>query len=294
MVFFIDLLVNGALTGPIYALIALAFVVVYKASRMINFALGECVMFASRLVACGLHMLGLGLVGAVGFGCVGMLALALGFNWLVLRHLIGHRVIVFIMVTIGLGVFLQASASFLFASIPGSIPLPITPEPIAIRGLLLSADELIAAVIAMVSIVAVGWLFHGSRIGVALRAIADDQQAAMLVGINIKHYFTLIWALSGIICVVAGTLWTFISGGGFGTVLLGLKVFPIVILGGLDSIPGVILSAMFIGLLESVVGGYIDPLVGGGFNSVASYLVLIAVLCIRPYGLFGKPDINRV
>jgi branched-chain amino acid transport system permease protein len=223
-----------------------------------------------------------------------MLALAIGFNRLVLRHLIGSPVITLIMVTIGLGIFLQAATAFLFAGIPGSIPLPITPEPIAIGGVLLSVDELIAAGVAMLRIAAVGWFFHCSRIGIALRAIADDQQAAMLVGIDIKRYFTLIWAMAGLICVVAGTLWTFIAGGGFGAALLGLKVFPIVILGGLDSIPGVILGAMAVGLLESLVGGYIDPLVGGGFGSVASYLVLIAVLFVRPHGLFGKPDIERV
>jgi branched-chain amino acid transport system permease protein len=294
VLFFVELAVNGALTGAIYALIGLAFVVVYKASRLINFALGELVMVASRLVALGLHRFGLGLAGAIGFGCVGMLALATGLNRLILRHLIGAPVIALIMVTIGLGIFLQAVATFLFAGIPGSIPLPITPEPIAIGGVLLSVDEFIAAGVAMLSIAAVSWFFHHSRIGVALRAIADDQQAAMLVGIDIKRYFTLIWAIACLICVVAGTLWTFISGGGFGAVLLGLKVFPIVILGGLDSIPGVIIGAMAVGLLESLVGGYIDPLVGGGFGSVASYLVLIAVLFVRPYGLFGKPDIERV
>ncbi len=292
--FLVQLIVGGALAGALYALIAIAFVVVYKASRMINFALGELVMFASKLVALGLHAMGLGLAGAIGFGCVGMVALAVGFNRLILRQLIGHPLISLIMITIGLGAFLRGSASLLFAGIPGSIPLPIPQELISIRGILLSLDKLIAGVIAIILIAAISWFFHGSRTGVAVRAIADNQQAAMVVGIDINHYFVITWAAAGIIAVFAGTLGTFIWGGGFGMLLVGLKVFPIVIIGGLDNIPGVILGAVFVGMLESVAAGYIDPIVGGGFSLVTSFIVLIAVLLVRPYGLFGSPDIERV
>jgi branched-chain amino acid transport system permease protein len=282
------------LAGAIYALISLAFVVVYKASRMINFALGEWVMVASKLVASGLHVLGLGLFGAIGFGMAGMVGLALGFNRLVLHRLVGRPVITLIMVTIGLGVLLRALVVFVFTGIPGSITLPITQEPLNIQGVLLSVDELVAAGIAIICIAMISWFFQHSRTGVALRAVADDQQAAMVVGIDVNRHFAITWALAGIIAVIAGTLWTFISGGGFGLVLVGLKVFPIVFIGGLDSIPGVIIGAIFIGLLESVTAGYIDPIVGGGFSSIASYLVLVTVLFIRPYGLFGGPDIERV
>ncbi len=294
MVFFVALLVHGMLAGSLYALMALAFVVVYKASRMINFALGELVMFASRLAAAGLHGLGLGLVGAIGFGCAGMVVLAMGFNRLVLRPLVGSPVIALIMVTIGLGTVLRASTFFLFQGIPAVLPLPIPREPVAIQGVLLSVAELIAAVIALLCMALVSWGFQHSRIGVALRAIADDQQAAMLVGIDLNRYFAMTWALMGLLCVVAGTLWTFIAGGGFGVVLIGLKVFPIVIIGGLDSIPGTILGAIFVGMLESLAAGYLDPLLGGGFSTIAAYLVALVVLFMRPYGLLGKPDIERV
>ena len=294
MVFFVALLVHGMLAGSLYALMALAFVVVYKASRMINFALGELVMFASRLAAAGLHGLGLGLVGAIGFGCAGMVVLAMGFNRLVLRPLVGSPVITLIMVTIGLGTVLRASTFFLFQGIPAVLPLPIPREPVAIQGVLLSVAELIAAVIALLCMALVSWGFQHSRIGVALRAIADDQQAAMLVGIDLNRYFAMTWALMGLLCVVAGTLWTFIAGGGFGVVLIGLKVFPIVIIGGLDSIPGTILGAIFVGMLESLAAGYLDPLLGGGFSTIAAYLVALVVLLMRPYGLLGKPDIERV
>ena len=294
MGFFVALFVNGMLAGSLYALMALAFVVVYKATRMINFALGELVMFASRLAAAGLYGLGLGLVGAIGFGCAGMVVLAMGFNRLVLRHLVGSPLIALIMVTIGLGAVLRAAAFFLFQGIPAVLPLPIPREPLAIQGVLLSVDTLVAAVIALLCIAVVSWCFRHSRIGVALRAIADDQQAAMLVGINLHRYFAITWALMGLLCVVAGTLWTFIAGGAFGLVLVGLKVLPIVIIGGLDSLPGTILGALFVGMLESMAAGYLDPLLGGGFSTIAAYLVALVVLCMRPYGLCGKPDIERV
>lgn len=294
MIFFVELLANGALAGAIYALIALAFVIVYKASRMINFALGELVTFAAKLVASGLNVLGLGLLGGLAFGGAGMLVLALGFNRFVLRPLVGSRVIVLIMVTIGFGVLLRALDALLFAGVPGSIQLPIPQEPLALHGILLSVDEIVAAVIAVVCIVAIGWFFHGSRTGVAIRAIADDQQAAMVIGIDIHRHFAITWIVTGVVAVVAGTLWTFIAGGGFSTELVGLKVFPIVFIGGLESIPGVIVGALFIGMLESVAAAYVDPFMGGGFSNVASYLVLIIMLFVRPYGLFGKPDIERV
>lgn len=293
MWFFSELMIHGILSGSVYALISLAFVVVYKASRMINFALGEFIMVASKLVAAGLNALGWGWAGGVGFGCAGMVAFAIGLNRWVLRRLIGQPLISFIMVTIGLGIFLRASAVFVFSGIPGSIELPIAQEPISVMGLLISPDELVTAVVAIITIAAVAWFFQNSRTGVALRAIADDQQAAMLVGIDLNRHFTITWAIAGVICVIAGTLWTFISGGGFSLVLVGLKVFPIVIIGGLDSIPGVIIGAIFVGLLESFAAGYIDPLMTG-FSRVSAYLVLLMILFIRPHGLFGKPQIERV
>jgi branched-chain amino acid transport system permease protein len=294
MGFFVALLIHGLLAGALYALLALAFVVVYKASRLINFALGDCAMFAARLAAAGWHGLGLGLVGALGFGCASMVALALGVNRLVLRPLVGSPVIALLMVTIGLGTVVRAAAFFLFQGLPAGLPLPLPREPWVIQGVLLSVDELVAAGIALHCIALVSWAFQRSRLGVALRAMADDQQAAMLVGIDLHRYVALTWALMGLLCVVAGTLWTFRAGGGVGVVLVGLKVLPIVIIGGLDSLPGTLLGALVVGLLESMAAGYLDPLVGGGFSTIAAYLVALVVLWMRPYGLLGTPDIERV
>lgn len=294
MLFFVSLVVDGALAGAIYALIALAFVVVYKASRMVNFALGEWAMLGTRFVATGLYATGLGLPGAIVSACAATVVIAMAFNRLVLRHLIGRPLISVIMVTLGLGAVLRGAAPLVFGGIPNAIPLPIPPEPVALYGVLVSTEKLVAAVIATVGVAALSWFFRRTRTGLALQAIADDQQAAMAVGIDIYRHFSITWALLGAVSVIVGTLWTFAFGGGFNIVLVGLKVFPIVIIGGLDSIPGALVGAMMIGVLESLAAGYLDPIVGGGFSSVSSYLVLLAVLFVRPYGMFGRPDVERV
>jgi branched-chain amino acid transport system permease protein len=288
------LLVDGALAGAIYALVALAFVVVYKASRMINFAMGEWIMLGSRMAATGAHAFGLGLAGALGFGCVGMVAAALAFNRIVLHRLFSPSLLSLIMVTIGLGIFMRGAAALVFAGFPGGIARPLPLEPFAVLGVPILADKLVAALIACASIAALSWFFHSGRTGLALRAVASDRQVAMAVGIDLRRHFAIAWGLVGVLSVIAGTLWSFASGGGFGMELLGLKVFPIVILGGLDSLLGTIIGAFIVGIVESLVAGYVDPLVGGGFSRVASYLVLLATLFVRPYGLFGRPDIERV
>jgi branched-chain amino acid transport system permease protein len=293
MLFFIALLVDGALAGSVYALVALAFVVVYKASRVINFALGEWVMFASRMVAAGSHALALPLVGAVGLGAAGMTALAVAFNRVVLRPLVGHPAISLIMVTIGFGALLRAATVLFFPGVPGSIPLPVSPEPLAVGGLLLAPGKLIAAAAASAGVAVVAGVYR-TRTGVALRAIADDPQAAMAAGIDVDRYFELTWAMAGGIAAVAGTLWTAVSGAGLSLVLIGIKVFPIVIIGGLDSILGTIVAALLMGVLESEAAGYADPLLGAGFSTVAPYLALLVILLVRPYGLFGSQNIERV
>jgi branched-chain amino acid transport system permease protein len=294
VLFFVSLLVDGVLAGVVYAPIALAFVVVYKASRMINFALGEWAMVASRLVATGMHALGLGLASALGFACAGMVALALVFNRAVLRRLTGRPLISLIMVTLGLGALMRGAATLGFAGIPASISLPILQERFVVHGVAVAGGKLVAAAAALGCVATVSAFFSWSRNGLALRAIADDQQAAMAVGIDLDRHFAVTWGMVGVLSVCAGTLWTVVSGGGFGVVLVGLRVFPIVIMGGLDSIPGTLVGSVVVGVLESLAAGYVDPVVGGGFSNIASYLVLIAVLFVRPYGIFGQPDVERI
>lgn len=288
------LVVDGALAGAIYALVGLTFVIVYKASRIANFAVGEFITLASRMVAAALHSLGLGLGGALGVGCVGMVAVALAINRVILRPLTGQPLMSLLMASIGLGSLLQGSTALAFARIPGRIAPPLLLDPLVIGGVPLSHDKLVAAAVAGACVIAVTWFFRASRTGLALRAIASDPHVAMGVGIDLHRHFAITWGMVGILSILAGTLWTLASGGGFGLQLLGLKVFPIVILGGLDSIPGAVIGALVVGVLESLAAGYIDPIVGGGFSRVSAYLVLLAVLFVRPYGLFGRPDIERI
>jgi branched-chain amino acid transport system permease protein len=292
--FFVTLLVDGALAGAIYALIGLAFVVVYKASRMINFALGEWIMVAVGLVGAGVHALGLGLAGAVAGACAGMIVLALLFNRVVLRPLAGRPLIALIMVTLGLGAFLRGMSFLTLRGISGRIVSPFPSEPFDAAGVVVAPERMIAAAVSVIAIASIAAFFHWSRTGIALRAIADDQQVAVSMGIDLSRHLALTWAAAGVIAVVAGTLWSFVAGGGLGLVLVGLKVFPAVVIGGLDSIPGTIAGAVLVGVIESLAAGYLDPWLGAGFSSVAPYVALIAMLCVRPYGLLGRADVARV
>jgi branched-chain amino acid transport system permease protein len=294
MSFFLALLIEGALAGALYALVALAFVIVYKASRVINFALGEWLMLAALLVATATHALGLDLAAAIIVACAGMFVFALLFNTLVLRHLVGQPVIALLMVTLGVGVFIRGVTQLTFSGVPTGIALPIAADPLIVNDLRVPTEKLVAALIAGISIALVAWFHQRSRTGVALRAMADDQQVAMAVGINVQRHLLIVWCIAGAVCVLAGTLWTFIMGGGFGLGLVGLKIFPIVIIGGLDSIPGTIIAAIFVGVLESLATGYLDPHLGGGCGLLAAYLALIAMLFVRPSGLFGRAQVQRV
>jgi branched-chain amino acid transport system permease protein len=288
----LTVLVDGALTGALYAPIALAFVVVYRASGMINFALGEWAMLGAALV--GASAASGGLATGLAAGCLGMVGLSLAFNRVVLKPLLGRPVIALIMVTLGLGAFVRGAGAIVFGGGSGRIVLPISSEPLAVHGVLVATDKLVTACLAALAVALAAWFFRRSRTGLALRAVADDQQVAMSMGIDVHRHFAIAWAVVGVLAVLAGTLWTFVAAGGLGAVLLGLKIFPIVIFGGLDSIPGTLVGALLVGVLESVTAAYLAPTLGGGISTVACYLVLLATLVARPHGLFGRPHIARI
>ena len=289
----LTVLIDGALTGALYAPVALAFVVVYRASGVINFALGEWTMLGAALTATGLWALGLGLLVSVGFACLGMIAFGLAFNRVVLRPLEGRPVIGLVMVTLGLGALVRGAGAIAFRGVAGRIASPLPTEPLAVRGVLVASDKLVAAAAAAAAVALAMWFFRRSRAGLALRAMADDQEIALSMGIDVHRQLALTWAVVGILSVLAGTLWTVVSGTGFSVVLLGLKVFPIVIVGGLDSIPGALVGAVLVGVLESLAAAYLGPWTGGGISTVASYLLLVAMLFVRPTGLFGRPRVVR-
>jgi branched-chain amino acid transport system permease protein len=294
MWYFIALMVDGALAGALYALIALAFVLVYKASAMMNFALGEWVVFGALLAGIGLHRLDLGPAGALLVAACGMVALAGGFYRLVVRRLVARPALSAIMATLGLGMAMRGGGLLLLPRVPGLFPPTLLSEPLVMGGVAIATGKLVAAGIAVLCVALVGGFWRLSRTGIAWRAIADDPQAAQALGIDVDRHLLLVWSLGGVVAMVAGVLWTFVTGGGFGVALVGLKVFPIVILGGLDSIAGTLVAALAIGVLESLGAGYVDEALGRGFSGIAPYLALLAMLMVRPHGLFGQPRVERV
>jgi len=261
---------------------------------MINFAVGEWIMLGALLAGAGYYVLGLGLAGAILLAAAGMAAFGAAFNGIVVGRLTGQPIISLIMVTIGLGAVMRGSGAFVFAGVPGGLPLPIAPEPLLLNGFPVSTEKLLAAVIAAAGVALLGAFYRYSRTGVALRAIADDANAAAGAGIDVHRQFAIVWAITGVTSAVAGILWIFVNGGGFGAALVGLKIFPIAIIGGLDSVPGTILAAMLIAIFESLGAGYLDPHLGPGFGTISSYLLLLAMLMARPYGLFGQEPARRV
>jgi branched-chain amino acid transport system permease protein len=287
-------MLNGLLVGSLYAIIALGFVLICKASEVLNLAQGELVMFAGYVIASFLLSMELPLWGAAILAVVVMVVVGYAVEWLVLQHLIGRPVVAVIMATIGLASFLQGLAQFLFGIETRNVPLPISDDPIFIGDVLLNRVELIAAVLAGLGFAAIGWFFVKSRSGIALRAIADDQQVSQAMGIDVRKYFALAWAIAGIVALLGGIFWGNATGVDVQLALIGRKVFPVVILGGLDSIVGAIIAGLVVGLVESMAAGFIDPIVGGGTKDLTPYVLMILVLMIRPYGLFGKEIIERV
>jgi branched-chain amino acid transport system permease protein len=294
MGFFFDLTINGLMIGSMYALVALGFVLIYKATSVVNFAQGELVMFGGYLVAAMVSLYGLPLVIAIPALLGGMVVLGFIVERGVLRPLVGQNLIAVVMVTIGLAQVFQGLAAMVWGAQTINMPLPIRLEPYVIWGVYISPINVVAAIISVVFLLAFAYFFRRSRMGIAMRAVANDQQAAMAVGINVRLVFALSWAISGLAAGIGGVVWGNMLGVDTHLALVGLKVFPAVILGGLDSVPGAVLGGLLIGAIESVAAGYIDPYVGGGTKDFIPYVLMILALMVRPYGFFGREIIERV
>src|SRR5688572_14014305 len=292
--FFALLMSNGVLLGLMYALIALGFVLVYKATDAVNFAQGEFVMIAALAVALSMLAAGAPLWIAILVGIVGMIGFGFALERVVLRKLIGRPVIAVVMATIGLAAILRGVGPTFFGAGTKNLPLPISDEPFVVGPLFIPPIQVLGAAVSLVFIGGFGWFFLKSRKGIAMRAVADNQQVAMAMGINVQRYFGLAWAMSGIVSALGGVLWGNMLGVDVNLALVGFKVFPVVILGGLDSIPGAIIGGLIVGIVENVAAGYVDPFVGGGTKDFAPYVLMIVALMIRPYGIFGKRIIERV
>ena len=292
--FTVLLLSNGVLIGLMYSLIALGFVLVYKATDAINFAQGEFVMISGFVAAAGLMVWGTPLWLAVALALGGMIILGFALERVMLRRLIGRPVIAVVMATIGLASILRGIGPSTLGAGTRALPLPIPDEPFVLGPLLVPPIQVLGAVVSLMFLTGFGWFFLKSRNGIAMRAVADNQQVAMAMGINVERYFGLAWAMTGVVSTLGGVLWGNLLGVDVNLSLVGFKVFPVVILGGLDSIPGAIVGGLIVGIVENVAAGYVDPYVGGGTKDFAPYVLMIAALMIRPYGMFGKRIIERI
>jgi branched-chain amino acid transport system permease protein len=288
------LLSNGVLIGLMYSLIALGFVLVYKATDAINFAQGEFVMIAGFVVVAALQLYGVPLAMSVLIGLAVMILFGFGLERAVLRPLIGRPIIAVVMATIGLAAVLRGLGPLLWGAETKSLPLPIPDEPFVLGPLFIPPIQLLGAVVSLLFLAVFGWFFLRSRRGIAMRAVADSQPVAMAMGINVERYFALAWAMTGIVSALGGVVWGNLLGVDVHLALVGFKVFPVVILGGLDSIPGAIVGGLIVGIVENVAAGYVDPYVGGGTKDFAPYVLMILALMVRPYGIFGKQIIERV
>jgi branched-chain amino acid transport system permease protein len=287
---FLQLSFTGLSNGMVYALVAVGFVIIYKASDVINFAQGEFLLLGAYLTFAFIAQVGLPWSVAVAATLVVALAVGLLVERFVLRPLIGEPIISMIMVTIGLSSVLKSIVHGIWGSAPRVFPAFLPSKPIDLLGVTVTEDRLITIGLAAGLLGLLTLFFRYTRDGIAMRAIADDQQAALSMGISIKRVLAVAWAMSAMAAAVGGIMVANLVGVSHDVSYVGMRVFPVVILGGLDSIPGAIVGGAVIGLLEAYTGGY----VGQGLNLIVPFVALIVVLMVRPYGLFGKEIIERV
>ena len=288
---FLNLTVYGLSDGAILALAALGFVLIYKATGVINFAQGEFLLIGAYTLYAAFVVFQLPMVAAVLLGVVFAIILGVVIERLVLRPLVGESAISVIMVTIGLAALLRATVQLIFGTRPMQQPAILPRAPLELLpGTSVPLNRLLVILIAAVVLAAFTVFFRRSRHGIAMRAVADDQQAALTMGISVRRVFAMAWALAALSALVGGILLGDVTEVSGRLATFGLFVFPVVILGGLDSVPGTIVGGLTIGLTTQYVSGYADP----GLSQIAPYLVLIAILLVRPYGLFGETRIERV
>jgi len=295
--FFVEVLVGGLLAGVMYSLVALGFVLIYKASGVFNFAQGTMVFFAA-LTYVSLVERGWNLWLALLVTLAVMVALGVAIERVVLRPLVNQPQITLFMATIGLTFVLEGLAQLVWGSQPHGLELGIADVPMEWLSqkwnINVSQFDLFAALVAGALVAALAVLFQKTRIGRALRAVADDHQAALAVGIPLQHIWAIVWAVAGFVALVAGLMWGVRNGVQFALTFVALKALPVLLIGGFESIPGAILGGLIIGATEKLAEVYVGPMVGGGIESWFAYVVALLFLLVRPEGLFGEKHIDRV
>jgi len=306
---FLETLLGGLMTGMLYSLIALGFVLIFKASGVFNFAQGAMVLFAALAMARFAewipHWTGLSnkfLVNTLAFAvAVGiMVVVAWVIERFVLGKLVNQEAIALLMATLGVAYFLDGFGQTLFGSDIYKIDVGMPKEPVIVlesvfeRGVLVSQEDLIAAVVAAALVGLLALFFQKTSTGRALRAVADDHQAAQSIGIALNRIWVIVWSVAGFVAVVAGIIWGSKLGVQFSLSLVALKALPVVILGGLTSVPGAIVGGLIIGVGEKLSEIYLGPMLGGGIEIWFAYVLALLFLLVRPQGLFGERIIDRV
>jgi branched-chain amino acid transport system permease protein len=297
MQFFFEVLIGGLLSGVMYSLVALGFVLIYKASGVFNFAQGSMVFFAA-LTFVGLMEHGLDFWLALPATLVVMIILGIVIERIVLRPLVNQPQITLFMATIGLSFLIEGIAQLVWGASVRGLDLGVQDEPLPwisdTAGINVSKFDLMAAGVAAVLVTTLAIFFNRTRIGRALRAVADDHQAALAVGIPLQHIWAIVWAVAGGVALVAGLLWGARNGVQFALTFVALKALPVLILGGFDSIPGAIVGGLIIGASEKLAEVYLGPYVGGGIEGWFPYVLALLFLLVRPEGLFGEKIIRRI
>jgi branched-chain amino acid transport system permease protein len=292
-VFFSEVVIAGLLTGVMYSLVALGFVLIFKASGVFNFAQGAMVLFAA-LTLVGLMEHGVPVWLALILTMLVMVALAIAIERLMLRPLVNQEHIILFMATIGLTFFLEGLGEWMWGSNVKKLDVGIPSESFEVGGILLNEFDLFAAAIGAALVAVLAVFFHKTSVGRALRAVADDHQAALSVGIPLKTIWIIVWSVAGIVAMVAGIMWGAKSGVQFSLSLIALKALPVLILGGFTSVPGAIVGGLIIGVGEKIAEIYWGPLIGGAIENWFAYMLALAFLLFRPQGLFGERIIERV
>ena len=295
LVFMLQLLITGVAVGGVYALMALGFVLIYKASNVVNFGPGELVLFGAYVSWATILQMRFPLYVAFPLTLLTSIALGLIIERGVLRPLIGQPIISVIMVTFGFASVIRGVLNMVWGSDTRPFPALFSSQPFHLGPVPISPVHLWSFVIVLLLLGGFSLFFKFSLTGTAMRATADNQQVALSLGVSVKRMFALSWCIATVVSTLGGIILGSVRGGvDFSLADLGLKVFPVVILGGLDSVMGAIVGGVLIGILENLSGGYLDPIFGGGVKEVAPFAVLVVILLFRPYGLFGKPEIERV
>ncbi len=292
-VFFVEVVLGGIFAGLMYSLVALGFVLIYKASGVFNFAQGVMVLFAA-LTLVGLLERKVPVPIALLLTTAVMIALAFAIERVVLRPLVNQPYIILFMATIGLNFFLEGFGEMLWGANVKRLDVGIPDKSFMVKGVQINQLELTAAVTAAILVTILAVFFQRTRIGRALRAVADDHEAALSIGIPLKTIWVVVWSVAGIVAIVAGIMWGAKSGVQFSLSLIALKALPVLILGGFESVPGAIVGGLIIGVGEKIGEVYWGPLVGGAIENWFAYVLALTFLLIRPQGLFGEKIIERV